>query len=195
LPARQNSYLGYHRAAITQREHNMEHPFIDFQGDGYGDPYDTAHVEGGQNEYYHQGQHHVIDAVAIDYDRDGYIDKMHTDSNDDGTLDTLQEDTDGDGYMDDSEKYYHGEPVHLNHPYIDFDGDGHGDHYSTYGTADGSQVFNHTDHSGHVDAMAIDYDNDGLIDKMVVDSDGDGDLDKILVDTNGDGIMDSSEPL
>jgi hypothetical protein len=76
-------------------------------------------------------------------------------------------------------------------PWIDFDGDGHGDSY--YTTTDGrAQMYVHTDGHGHIDAKAIDRNDDGRIDEMYVDDNHDGRFDRLLVDTNGDGIMDRS---
>ena len=80
----------------------------------------------------------------------------------------------------------------IEHPYIDFDGDGHADNYDTAADSDGHYMFLHHDVHGHVDAIASDQNHDGLIDRMYVDLDHDGHLDHLLSDTNGDGIMDQS---
>ena len=91
------------------------------------------------------------------------------------------------------------------HPYIDFDGDGHGDQYETAADDHGHFAFVHHDGHGRVDAIAYDNNHDGKIDEMVVDEnhdgkidrewvdeDHDGRIDHLLTDTNGDGIMDKS---
>jgi hypothetical protein len=80
------------------------------------------------------------------------------------------------------------------HPYIDFDGDGHGDNYDTAVQPDGTYEYVHNDHHGHMDAIAYDRNHDGLIGDMIVDSNHDGKLDTEFVDDNGDGIMDRHYP-
>jgi hypothetical protein len=164
------------------------HPYIDFDGDGHGDSYDTAVQPDGTHEYVHSAGGH-IDAIAFDTDNNGLIDYMLVDSDHDGTFEATLADTGHDGIMD----YY--EPTHAdtghNHPYIDFNGDGHGDTYTT-STDNYGQHFVHTDGHGHVDYKALDTNRDGLIDKMWADTNHDGTLDREYVDTTGDGIMDKS---
>jgi hypothetical protein len=171
-----------------------EHPYIDFDGDGHGDQYDTAVYPDGTHAFLHHDHYGHIDAIAYDYNHDGRIDTMVVDSNHDGTFDHVLTDTNGDGVMD-TNSPYGGAHVPLEHPYIDFDGDGHGDHYRTVAYPGGTQAFVHTDHHGHVDAIAYDYNHDGRIDAMLVDSDHDGTFDRLLSDSNGDGIMDRSTVL
>jgi hypothetical protein len=167
----------------------LEHPYIDFDGDGHGDNYDTvAHPDGTYDFVHHNGGH--IDAIAHDTNRDGLIDYMEVDHDHDGTFDAVLGDEEGhDGIMDRSEPI-HAESGH-NHPYVDFDGDGHGDRYTT-ATDNYGQHFVHTDSHGHVDYKALDTDKNGLIDKMWADTDHDGKLDREYVDVTGDGIMDKS---
>jgi hypothetical protein len=172
----------------------LEHPHIDFDGDGRGDSYDTVETPGVGQEYVHHDHDGHIDAIAWDLNHDGLMDKMMTDDNHDGSLDTYHRDVDGDGIMDDSGPAYadHNDPVR--HPYIDFDGDGRGDRY--YSTADGrTDVYDHVDGHGHIDAKALDHNGDGLIDEMYVDSDHDGRFDTVLEDRTGDGIMDTARRL
>ncbi|GEM_PF-3757368 len=164
------------------------HPYIDFNGDGHGDAYDSTTID-GYDEYVHHDTHGHIDAVAHDYNHDGRIDEMYVDSDHDGVLDTDLRDTNGDGIMDTSDKIPGGHPT-LEHPYVDFNGDGHGDKYTTTAFPDGSQWFVHTDGHGHVDAEAVDYNHDGRVDEMWVDENHDGVMDHRLYDTNGDGILD-----
>ena len=166
-----------------------EHPYIDFDGDGHGDKYDTEVYPDGTYAFMHHDSYGHIDAIAYDYNHDGRIDSMIVDQNHDGTFDHVLSDTNGDGRMDTSTPLSGGH-VPLEHPYIDFDGDGHGDKYHTEAYPGGAQLFEHTDHYGHVDAVAYDFNHDGRIDEMVVDEDHDGVMDHVLVDTNGDGIMD-----
>lgn len=75
-------------------------------------------------------------------------------------------------------------------PYIDFDGDGSEDEYSTEELDGGGYA--HTSEDGEV---AYDYDGDGLIDELHTDEDGNGSLDTVHIDETGDGIMDSEESL
>jgi hypothetical protein len=90
--------------------------------------------------------------------------------------------------MDTSEPVDSGHGV-QHHPYIDFNGDGHGDRY--YSTNEGgTDLYYHVDGHGHIDAQAVDENRDGLMDELYLDSDHDGRFDRFLVDTNGDGIMD-----
>jgi hypothetical protein len=169
------------------------HPYIDFDGDGHGDNYDTSVQPDGAYEYVHNDHHGHMDAVAYDRDRDGLIDDMKVDDNHDGTFDRVLGDEEGhDGIMDRSEPI-HVEPGH-NHPYIDFNGDGHGDKYYT-ATDNYGQHFAHTDGHGHIDYEALDENRDGLIDRMWSDSNHDGRLDTEFVDDNGDGIMDRKYPV
>jgi len=164
-----------------------EHIYIDFDGDGHGDRYDSVDT-GHSNEYIHHDRYGHVDAIAWDHNRDGLIDVLMTDDDHDGGLDTFQRDTNHDGYMDTSEEL-HNEHGVTHHPYIDFNGDGHGDKY--YSTTDGRvDIYYHTDGHGHVDAKAYDVDRNGLMDQLYVDSDHDGRFDKGYVDDNGDGIMD-----
>ncbi len=169
----------------------IEHPYIDFDGDGHADNYDTAADSDGHYMFLHHDVHGHVDAIAYDNNHDGLIDSMVIDSNHDGTVDQVLDDTNHDGVMDTSSPVGGGY-VPLEHPYIDFNGDGHGDSYTTYVDASGTQEFVHTDGHGHVDAIASDQNHDGLIDRMYVDLDHDGHLDHLLSDTNGDGIMDQS---
>lgn len=81
------------------------------------------------------------------------------------------------------------------HPYIDFDGDGHGDTYTTSDLPDGGHAFSHHDAHGNIDAIAYDHDHDGLVDTLDVDNDHDGVLDHHLTDTTGDGWMDTKVPI
>jgi hypothetical protein len=172
-----------------------EHPYIDFDGDGHGDHYDTATYPDGTHEFIHHDHYGHIDAVAYDYNSDGRIDAMVVDQDHNGTFDHVLTDTNGDGVMDTDSPLGGNSHVPLEHPYIDFDGDGHGDHYRTEAFPSGAQEFVHTDHHGHVDAIAYDYNHDGRIDAMVVDQNHDGTMDHLLADTNGDGIMDTSSAL
>lgn len=75
-------------------------------------------------------------------------------------------------------------------PYIDFDGNGTEDEYSTEELDGGGYAY--TSDDGEV---AYDYDGDGYIDELHTDDDGDGILDTAHTDDTGDGIMDSSEAL
>jgi hypothetical protein len=169
----------------------IEHPYIDFDGDGHGDSYDTVVDNEGHYNFLHHDAHGHIDAVAYDNNHDGRIESMVIDANHDGTIDHVLDDTNGDGYMDKSSEIGNGYKP-LEHPYIDFDGDGHGDSYRTFVDASGTQNFVHTDGHGHVDAIAMDRNHDGKIDAMYVDEDHDYRIDHLLTDTNGDGIMDQS---
>jgi hypothetical protein len=170
----------------------IEHPYIDFDGDGHGDHYDTLTNSSGEYEFVHHDSHGHVDAVAYDVNHDGRIDSMDVDRNHDGVMDHHLTDTNGDGIMDSSQPISNS---HLSvlHPYIDFNGDGHGDRYYT-DIEQGEQVFYHTDGHGHVDAKAFDFNHDGRIDEMLVDEDHDGHIDTELRDTNGDGIMDVRFP-
>jgi hypothetical protein len=168
----------------------LEHPYIDFDGDGHGDSYDTVASHDGSQEFDHHDKYGHVDAAAFDYNRDGLIDQMVTDSDHNGALDTQYNDRNGDGIMDDSVSIGNNHPDHT-HPYIDFNGDGHGDRY--YSTSDQyGASYTHVDGHGHIDAKAWDRDHDGLIDEMAVDRDHDGYLDTFLQDTTGDGIMDTA---
>jgi len=51
-------------------------------------------------------------------------------------------------------------------------GDGHGDSYTTYVDASGTQNFVHTDGHGHVDAIASDHNHDGLAEVRFSNSEG-----------------------
>jgi len=175
--------------ARGHREMSIDHPYIDFDGDGHGDSYQTI-VHGGEHEYEHLDRHGHIDAIAYDMNHDGRIDSMQVDDDHDGHLDRMLFDENGDGIMDRSEHMSHGS-LTVHHPYIDFNGDGHGDTYVT--TTDGKeQIYSHLDGHGHIDRQAIDTDNDGRINEMYVADHGDGRIDRVLVDVNGDGIMDKS---
>jgi hypothetical protein len=79
-------------------------------------------------------------------------------------------------------------------PWIDFDGDGHGDTYHAVAYPEGLHEYEHFDHHGHIDAIAWDFDHDGRMESLAVDDNHDGHLDRLLHDDNGDGIMDSSQP-
>ena len=83
-----------------------EEPWIDADGDGQGDDYETEELDGG-------GFAHTTDdgSVAIDDDGDGYIDSLYIDSDGDGTLDTVMTDDDGDGYVDSEAEYDGGDPT------------------------------------------------------------------------------------
>lgn len=170
-----------------------EHPYLDFDGDGHGDPYDTVVDPLGHRAFLHHDTSGQIDAIAFDSNADGLVESMATDENHDGGLDHILDDTTGDGFMDTASPAG-GAAQPIEHPAIDFDGDGDADPYltATHGFA---QSFHHTDGSGHVDAVALDFNLDGLIDAMQVDDDHDGVLDHVLTDTDGDGIMDTTSPL
>lgn len=75
-------------------------------------------------------------------------------------------------------------------PYIDFDGNGTEDEYTTEELDGGGEAY--TSEDGEI---AYDYDGDGLIDELHTDDDGDGELDHVMTDTGDDGIMDTSEEL
>ena len=75
-------------------------------------------------------------------------------------------------------------------PYIDFDGNGTEDEYTTEELDGGGEAY--TSEDGEI---AYDYDGDGLIDELHTDDDGDGVLDTVHTDNTGDGIMDDSEAL
>ncbi len=85
--------------------------------------------------------------------------------------------------------------VMSDHPYIDFDGDGHGDSYDAVHEPSGGYAFIHHDSHGNVDAIAYDDDSDGRINWMETDEDHNGVLDHYLADDNGDGIMDEKHEL
>ena len=169
-----------------------EHPYIDFDGDGHGDAYDTVQDTHGHDAFVHHDAHGHIDAIAYDDNHDGLIDSLLVDHNHDGTMDTLLTDTNHDGIMDTSQAYGHGGQA-LEHPYIDFNGDGHGDRYYSTDIA-GTDNYYHVDGHGHVDTEAIDRNHNGLIDEMYVDENHNGVFDTDLKDTNGDGIMDTRSP-
>ena len=82
----------------------MSEPWIDFNGDGTGDEYETTTGEDGAMEYHYDadgdGQD---DMVAYDDDGDGLIDQLQTDDDGDGTMDRAEFDDNGDGTMDHSE--------------------------------------------------------------------------------------------
>lgn len=78
--------------------------WIDFDGDGTGDEYDTIEMDDGSTQYVHYDEDGEVDAVAIDEDGDGIIDSMAVDSDGDGTLDTMLSDDTGDGFMDSEEE-------------------------------------------------------------------------------------------
>jgi hypothetical protein len=168
-----------------------DHVYIDFDGDGHGDSYDTVVDDQGHYNYLHHDAHGHIDAIAYDNNHDGLIDSMVVDTNHDGTIDHVLDDTNHDGRMDTSSPIGSGY-VPLEHANVDFNGDGHYDSYRTFVDASGTQNFVHTDGHGHVDAVAFDRNHDGLMDSMYVDQDHNGTLDHLLTDTNRDGIMDQS---
>lgn len=171
----------------------MEHPYIDFDGDGHGDSYDT-YDDGHSLEHVHHDWHGRVDAIAIDNNRDGIMEAMVVDSNHDGVLDTVLTDETGDGYMD-SEHHLPVSHYATENPYVDFDGDGHGDNYYTATDNEGGRQYLHTDGYGHVDAVADDHDHNGLMDQMTVDENHDGQVDHVLRDQTGDGYMDTRDPL
>ena len=194
LPA--GAYRDFPRArhAGARREGDTamsEHPWIDFDGDGHGDSYDTAQDDHGHYAFIHHDAHGHVDRIAYDNNGDGKIDEMLADENHDGTMDTLLSDTNHDGYMDHTQSYGYGHES-LEHPKIDFNGDGHYDSYESYNDGYGNTNFIHTDGHGHVDAIAQDDDHNRLIDREYVDENHDGRLDHLLSDGNGDGIMDYS---
>lgn len=168
----------------------IDHPAIDFDGDGTFDAYDTVRDDGAQLFFHHDGDGH-LDAIARDGDHDGLVDMLVTDTDGDGSLENLQTDTDGDGYMDTSQVIT-GAP-HL-HPSVDFDGDGSGDPYYTATLGGDGQMYVHPDGLGHVDALGYDLTGDGLLDFLLVDKDGDARFDHQLMDTDGDGYMDVEQP-
>src|SRR6266498_4043803 len=181
------------RAPQTERDTAMlEHPNIDFDGDGHFDNYDTVADNHGHYAFVHHDTHGHVDAIAYDNNHDGLIDEMLVDHNHDGTMDTHLTDTNHDGYMDHSSPYGTGGGQPVEHPYIDFDGDGHGDSYTSFNDGYGTENFLHTDGHGHVDAIAQDGNHDGLIDREYVDQDHDGRIDHLLTDNNHDGYMDHS---
>jgi hypothetical protein len=171
----------------------IDHPYIDFTGDGHSDAYTTAVEPSGAHAFYHYDCHGHIDAIAYDFNHDGRIDAMDVDSNHNGTLDRHLEDVNGDGIMDTSSSTG-GPYLAPLHPHIDFNGDGRADSYRTE-TENGTQAYVHDDGHGHVTATAFDFNHDGLIDEMFVDDNHDGIFDRVLTDTNGDGIMDTSQSL
>lgn len=170
---------------------SIDHPFIDFDGDGHGDAYQTLVLDDHRTEFVHFDSHNHVDAIAYDDNHDGRIDQMSVDDNHDGRLDRNLYDGNGDGIMDHSEHISAGA---LRHPNIDFDGDGHRDPYVTFAD-DGDQIFLHLDGHGHIDREAADLNGDGLIDHLFVDDNHDGRVDRQLDDLNGDGIMDRSSPM
>ncbi len=169
-----------------------EHPWIDFDGDGHGDQYETAQDDHGHYAFVHHDAQGHVDRIAYDNNGDGKIDEMTADENHDGTMDTRLVDTNADGYMDHSSPY--GTDTHqpVEHPRIDFNGDGHFDSYDSYNDGQGHENFVHHDAQGRVDAVARDNNHDGKIDQEWVDEDHDGRLDTMWTDTNGDGWMDKS---
>ncbi|GAA4920323.1 hypothetical protein LX16_4656 [Stackebrandtia albiflava] len=79
--------------------------WIDFDGDGNEDAFETETLEDGSTAYSHDADGDGdVDSVAYDEDNDGYIDTMTFDTDGDGTMDTLMTDVDGDGFMDTSEE-------------------------------------------------------------------------------------------
>jgi hypothetical protein len=170
----------------------LEHPYIDFDGDGHPDSYDTVADSHGHYAFLHEDGHGHIDAIAYDHNGDGLIDDMVVDKNHDGTMDHVLHDSNHDGYMDTESPYGTGPHGALQHPHIDFNGDGHNDQYQTFQDGYGNQLYTHTDAQHHVDYIAVDHNHDGRIDEMYADEDHDGHLDHRLYDTNGDGYMDHS---
>lgn len=77
------------------------------------------------------------------------------------------------------------------HPYIDFDGDGHADHYQTEELGEHGHMFTSYDAHGNVHAIGYDENGDGLLESVDMDTNGDGVLDMHATDTNGDGWMDT----
>ncbi len=170
----------------------IDHPPIDFDGDGTNDAYETVQQSDGEQIFVHYAGDHITD-FATDDDHDGLVDKLISDTNGNGELDTLYTDDDGDGYMD-TELALPGTGNPHAHPFLDFDGDGQGDAYHVAGVPGGGNLFAHSDGLGHVDALALDENDDALIDVMFVDKDSDAHFDHLLIDLNGDGIMDTEMP-
>ncbi|MBN1170870.1 MAG: hypothetical protein JXA67_01745 [Micromonosporaceae bacterium] len=83
----------------------------------------------------------------------------------------------------------------ADHPFIDFDGDGHRDSYETYDLGEQGHEFVHTDATGDVTAIAYDYDGDGLIDAIDMDHGHTGHMTHHYEDVNGDGWMDTETPI
>jgi hypothetical protein len=195
--AYRDSYESPGRTGSGERKAAMslEHPWIDFDGDGHADNYDTVADDHGHYAFVHHDSHGHVDAIAYDNNHDGKIDEMIVDHDHDGTMDTHLTDTNHDGYMDHSSPY--GTDTHqpVEHPHIDFDGDGHNDSYYSFNDGYGNTDFVHSDGHGHVDAIAQDSNHDGLIDREYVDHNHDGRLDHVLTDTNGDGYMDTNNKL
>jgi|GEM_PF-3839442 len=77
-----------------------DEPWIDFDGDGVGDDYETVTHDDGSATYTQYNEDGEVAAVAHDFDGDGLIDALEVDSDGDGTLDAIQFDEDGDGFMD-----------------------------------------------------------------------------------------------
>jgi len=169
-----------------------EHPWIDFNGDGQGDRYETAIDNHGHYGFLHHDAHGHIDAIAYDNNGDGLIDSMAVDENHDGTIDTMLSDTNHDGYMDHRSPYGTDTETPVEHPYVDFNGDGRGDSYDSYNDGQGHENFVHHDRYGRVDAVAQDGNHDGRVDRMWADENHDGGLDHLLTDSTGDGVMDGS---
>ena len=86
-----------------------DEPWIDFDGDGTGDDYETEAFADGGGQYTHYDEDGNADAVAYDFDGDGLIDAMDVDSDGDGSLDTTMFDETGDGYLD-SEIHWEEDP-------------------------------------------------------------------------------------
>jgi hypothetical protein len=48
----------------------LEHPYLDVDGDGHPDPYDT-YYDGHQYQFIHHDSAGRVDAIAYDYNDDG----------------------------------------------------------------------------------------------------------------------------
>jgi hypothetical protein len=119
---------------------------------------------------------------------------MLVDDDGDGDFDRALGDTDRDGIMDTSEHAIGADLEHKTRPYIDFDGDGHGDRYQSFSSGY-IQQFAHVDGYDRIDAVAADLDHDGRIDEMTVDEDHNGVVDHRLSDTDHDGWMNTRAAL
>jgi hypothetical protein len=171
----------------------IDHPYIDFDGDGHGDSYDTVEYPNGIQVFvHHEGSH--IDAIAFDKNHDGLVDEMMVDDDGDGDMDRKLWDANHDGYMDGEKDLPPDNDAH-HHPYIDFDGDGHGDSYYTTDLPGPSQLFVQPDGYGHIETVALDHNHNGYIDEMHTDEDHDAAMDHVLWDNNNDGVMDTKAPL